>query len=305
MKITMIHNPNAGDDQQPSGDELLGLIRGAGHTTAYQSSKEADWDKALKEPGDLVAVAGGDGIVGKVAKKLIGKPVPIAVLPLGTANNIAKTLDVLDQPLTQLVDGWVQARRRKFDVGVASGPWGSTCFIEGLGMGLFTTTMHRLDARDNIDLAHASDSEEKLTSVLEILKDRLPSCPAKPLQLTLDGQDLSGEYVLLEAMNIKSIGPNLHLAPDADPGDGLLDIALLANGEQHQLNSYLSDCIAGKPCSPDLRVHRGKHLQIVWEGSVIHIDDDVWPDTGSNFSSPSTVIDVNLNPQSLVFLTPA
>jgi len=38
---------------------------------------------------------------------------------------------------------------------------------------------------------------------------------------------------------------------------------------------------------------------------VIHIDDDVWPDTGSNFSSPSTVIDVNLNPQSLVFLTPA
>jgi len=130
-------------------------------------------------------------------------------------------------------------------------------------MGLFTTTMHRLDARDNIDLAHASDSEEKLTSVLEILKDRLPSCPAKPLQLTLDGQDLSGEYVLLEAMNIKSIGPNLHLAPDADPGDGLLDIALLANGEQHQLNSYLSDCIASKPCSPDLRVHREKHLQIV------------------------------------------
>ena len=189
MKITMIHNPDAGNDQQPSGDELLGLIRGAGHTAAYQSSKEADWDKALKEPGDLVAVAGGDGIVGKVAKKLIGKPVPIAVLPLGTANNIAKTLDVLDQPLTQLVDGWVQARRRKFDVGVANGPWGSTCFIEGLGMGLFTTTMHRLDARDNIDLAHASDSEEKLTSVLEILKDRLPSCPAKPLQLTLDGQD--------------------------------------------------------------------------------------------------------------------
>jgi len=61
----MIHNPDAGDDQQPSGDELLGLIRGAGHTTAYQSSKEADWDKALKEPGDLVAVAGGDGIVGQ------------------------------------------------------------------------------------------------------------------------------------------------------------------------------------------------------------------------------------------------
>ena len=166
----MIHNPDAGDDQQPSADQLLGLIEDAGHAAVYQSSREDDWDKALDEPADIVAVAGGDGIVGTVAKKLIGKAVPIAVLPLGTANNIAKTLDVVARPLTQLIGGWSQARRRKFDIGVANGPWGAKAFIEGLGMGLFTQTMYRLDARDNVDLAHLSDSEDKITSVLEILK---------------------------------------------------------------------------------------------------------------------------------------
>ena len=51
----------------------------------------------------------------------------------------------------------------KFDVGAASGPWGSTYFVEGLGMGLFTDTMSRLDARKNIDIAHHNVAEKKIT----------------------------------------------------------------------------------------------------------------------------------------------
>src|SRR5215813_12881952 len=73
MKVTLIHNPDAGDDQQLSADALLELICRAGHTARYQSSKDESWQSALEQPCDLVAVAGGDGIVGAVAKTLIGR----------------------------------------------------------------------------------------------------------------------------------------------------------------------------------------------------------------------------------------
>ena len=44
--------------------------------------------------GDAVIVAGGDGTVGKVAKRLAGTDVPLVVLPTGTANNIARSLGI-------------------------------------------------------------------------------------------------------------------------------------------------------------------------------------------------------------------
>jgi diacylglycerol kinase family enzyme len=73
IKITLIHNPAAGDGSRPSGDDLVELLCAAGHKVNYQSSKEKKWKKALKNPDDIVAVAGGDGTVGKVARRLIGR----------------------------------------------------------------------------------------------------------------------------------------------------------------------------------------------------------------------------------------
>ena len=134
----------------------------------YQSSKHADWQRSLDEPTDLVAVAGGDGVVGLVTKRLVGKRVPLTILPMGTANNIAATFNLKDRPLDQLIAGWTSARRVKFDVGVANGPWGSSFFIEGVGVGTFTDTMSRLDARSNVDLAHHDDTDKKIQTVLHI-----------------------------------------------------------------------------------------------------------------------------------------
>src|SRR5688572_16963626 len=92
VRVTLIHNPGAGEDDQPSGTELQALIRKAGHDVRYQSADEKTWMSVLEEPADVIAVAGGDGTVGGIAKKLVGRRVPIAPLPLGTANNISKTL---------------------------------------------------------------------------------------------------------------------------------------------------------------------------------------------------------------------
>jgi len=304
MNVTLIYNPDAGSDNRLSGDEILKLIHGAGHSAVCQSSKEIGWEKALEKPADIVAVSGGDGSVGKVAKRMIGKHTPLAVLPMGTANNVAKAIGVADQPLDQLIAGWNSARRMKFDVGAASGPWGSTYFIEGLGLGIFTETMARLDARKNIDIAHHNVTGRKITSVLEIMNLRLEGYPAIRLKLTLDDRDLSGNYVLLEALNSRYIGPNLCLAPAANPSDGLFDVVLVSDDQRSELKRYMSDRLEGKSDCPELTVRRGRHLHIECDCFPIHIDDDLRMKSRPPTPFSSAEIDVTLDSAALEFLTP-
>jgi diacylglycerol kinase family enzyme len=304
MNVTLIHNPDSGDAAQPSADELVALIRNAGHDVTAVSSQDR-WRAAIEEPGDVVAVAGGDGTVGAVALALVGRRLPLAVLPLGTANNISKTLGLTDKTLEQLIDGWNQGRLRKLDVGIATGPWGSTCFIEGLGMGLFAGTMAKLDARRNIELIHLHDAEEKIASVVQMMQLRLEDHPATPLNVTLDGQDVSGEYLLLEVLNTQSVGPNLSLAPHADPGDGVFDVVLVRKDERAQLSDYLTSCLTGRPGSHILTVRQGRHLEVVWTGFSIHIDDKAWPGTESTFPLEPGAIDITVDPCAVSFLVPS
>jgi diacylglycerol kinase family enzyme len=304
MQITLIHNPEAGTGNQPSGEQLVTLIRAAGHAVTYQSSKHADWQQRLDEPADLIALAGGDGLVGLVIKRLVGKRIPVTILPVGTANNIATTLHLKGIPLDQLIAGWVSGRRAKFDIGSASGPWGTSFFFEGIGLGVFTDTMSRLDARNNADLTHHADAEKKIQATLQILKIRLEASPALPMKIALDGRNLTGEYVLVEAMNIRSIGPNLSLAPNADPGDGLLDVVLVPDRERQRLADYLLARSAGNQSLPELPIQRGRHLHVECDELRVHIDDDVWPSHGEHPPYSPMIIDVRIHSENLEMLLP-
>ena len=137
----MIHNPAAGDGSQPSGDRIVEMIESAGHKVKYHSTKEKDWKKALKKSCDIIAIAGGDGTVGKVVRRLIGSPIPVAILPMGTANNIGHAIGLTGRALESLITEWETGRRSSFDIGEAEGPWGSNYFVEGVGIGLFAATI--------------------------------------------------------------------------------------------------------------------------------------------------------------------
>jgi len=301
MKVVLIHNPAAGVEDQPSVDRLAEWIRAAGHSVLSHSASNADWKNLLHEDADLIAVAGGDGIVGKVAKLALGRNLPIAVLPTGTANNIAGALGVTGRPLKEWIAGWSGARRARFDVGVARGPWGENYFLEGIGVGLFADTMARLDARKNVDLAHLDAAEEKITSVLEIMHIRLENCPLHALKLDLDGRDLSGDYILVEAMNIRSVGPNLVLAPHAEPDDGLLDVVLIGKDDAAELGEYLSQRIGRGAASHGLTGRRAQRLRLESAASRIHVDDDLWPEKGP---PPPAVVEIALDDRGLEMLVP-
>jgi diacylglycerol kinase family enzyme len=301
MRVTLIHNPGSGDDAQPDAEGLVALIRSAGHEVTYWSSHTDDWIAALAEPTELLAIAGGDGTIADVAKHLIGRRVPIALLPMGTANNISRTLGVTELPLEHQVATWHTARRAPFDVGLAVGPWGSRYFLEGVGAGLFTRTMAK--AKASPLLARLNRAHAKIAHALQMLKDGLHSAQSIGVRATLDGHDISGSYILFEAMNIQYIGPNLYLAPHCHPGDGVFDVVLATDSERGPLEHYLSSWQNGWPHRPEFLSYRGKELKIEWTGYPLHIDDELEPDLASS-SMPANV-EVKIAGYALEFLVPA
>src|SRR5262249_10873083 len=151
MRVTLIHNSEAGDGTRPGRGHLEALITQAGHEIRYQSVQEEGWSKALKSKTDLIAVAGGDGTVGQVARCTIGRRVPIAVLPMGTANNVSRTLGIADNPIQSLIASWGDGRLLPFDAGIACGPWGERYFVEALGVGLFPRSIPQIEASATLD----------------------------------------------------------------------------------------------------------------------------------------------------------
>lgn len=298
MRVTLIHNPMAGDEDH-SREHLLSLIRNAGHEVDYQSSKE-DFVQALDDPGDLVAVAGGDGTVRKVAMHTIERGVPIALLPMGTANNISTSLGITGSP-EELISAWSTARRKKVATGIATSSWGEELFIEGMGLGLFARTMSILNRIDDKPPADFSSAYDKLYRDLSVLIALLSEFSPLDLTVEIDGQDVSGPYLLLEVMNMNYIGPSLNLAPEADPSDEYLDFVFLAEGNRENFARYLIKRLAEKETAPPVRLVRGRHLKFYWQGTGIHLDDKIWTNGITVPSSPQ-MIDVKIGSQSLEFL---
>jgi diacylglycerol kinase family enzyme len=127
MRIILMHNPTAGRGKHVMKDLMAALAK-AGHHAVYQSTKKSNYIKALKKSTDLVLAAGGDGTVGKVGRELMDTGIPLSVLPLGTANNLARTLGFI-MPAEDIIAGLEAGTKRAFDVGLSRGPWGQTLFL--------------------------------------------------------------------------------------------------------------------------------------------------------------------------------
>jgi diacylglycerol kinase family enzyme len=303
MKVTLIYNPTAGDDSRPAAGQLAALIEEAGYRVRVQFTHEKDWSRALRKKAGLVAVAGGDGTVGKVARRLIDTGIPIAVLPMGTANNISKSLGIGDRPIMQLIRGWKRARRTRFDAGVASGPWGCRNFIEGVGLGVLAKTMPAM--RENKTMEHLPMGEARVAYALQCLRDTLEESTPMKIKAAIDGKDVSGKYLMFEAMNKRFIGPNLFLAPHTDPGDGMLDIVFVGEKDRRKLARYLAHWQEGKAWPSNLGVGRAKRVEIEWTGFPVHLDDKVWPRNGIRRRPGSPVtIEIELRRKALQFLIP-
>jgi diacylglycerol kinase (ATP) len=305
MRVTLLHNPKAGQGRHGKR-ALINALENAGHNTLYRSTKKKGWEQALEKKTDVVLTAGGDGTIAKVASKLIDRGVPLAILPLGTANNLARSLGLFASPkriITQLAHG----KKRTFDVGVAHGPWGERYFFEGAGAGLLADYVE--DAKE----AKRKKTEKQQTKNLSKEQDmarhvarlrrKLQDYPAQKWKIELDGKDISGSYILWEAMNIRSVGPALYLAPWAATKDGELDFVAAREEDREILMKHLDARLAGEITKFPLPMRKFRKLKIVWEGSTLHFGDEIWPQKETK-TKRFTKIKIEVKSSALLILQP-
>lgn len=273
MKLaTLLHNPSAGDEEHKK-EQLISLVQSNGFECNYSSMKKKGW-KEIDKQTDFLIIAGGDGTVRQVLKELLKRPLidkqfPIAILPMGTANNIAATLGLTGDEDT-LIKAWHHEKIKEIDIGKISGP-DEDFFLEGFGFGVFPRLMKKMGKLDTDSLS----PEEKLKKALEILGEIIDSYTPKLCELHLDGTDYSGRFLLLEVMNICSIGPNLNLAPQADPGDGFFEVVLVTENQREELKQYILDKLNGIEKPLIANTVKAKNILVKWEGMLAHADDQV------------------------------
>jgi diacylglycerol kinase family enzyme len=301
VRVTLIHNPGAGRQGKDDARKLEALLEAEGYKVRYQSSKDEDWKRALKKPADLVVVSGGDGTVGRVVRRMVGRGIPVTLLPSGTANNVARTLGLLERPFEELVRGWKTARRVKLDVGVAQGPWGERYFIEGVGAGLFANLLSRPRKKD---AKEGKRPESVVDDALRRLKEAAKRCEPVEVAASLDGKDISGHYLLLEAVNLHYVGPNLYLAPDSKPGDGRFDVVLVTESERARLVQYLDKWQDDRERLAVLPTRQGRRLEIEWTGFELHIDDRLYPKKDAKPKKMAGHVEARFGADAVEFLVP-
>jgi diacylglycerol kinase family enzyme len=271
MHVALLHNPDAGDGAHSSA-ELVHLLERAGHRV-QSASIDGESLRAVREhPPDVVLAAGGDGTARKVALTLAGSGVPMSILALGTANNLARTLGLLhcaERTIRELAS----YPARAIDVGVARGPWGEKWFIEGFGVGLFADY---LDLLESPEFAFSPEAllDEGRERDLAVLGRLLPHFASRAWSIRADGVELDGSYFLVEALNIQSIGPFAQLAPQADPGDGQLDLVLLTERDRAAMAGYLSALDEDEDSPAPFSAQRCRSLELCGNRvENIHLDD--------------------------------
>jgi diacylglycerol kinase (ATP) len=272
MRITLVYNPTAGEGLNE--EELTQLLEDAGHQVRAVSRK-GDWKKSLERPADLVVAAGGDGTICKVATVLADGNVPLAILPMGTANNIGKTLE-LTGDARPLIAAWDGREPAPFDLGRVNSHSGDALFVESFGGGAVASLVTDRDAIDDSAVLLGRVTDRSLHRFGVLLNEE----PERPWKVMVDGQRYDGAYVAVEVLNIRFVGPNLPIAPGADPRDGRLDVVLIGQDERIALRAYVDGILhVAASQVPQLPSIRGREIKLEAPADVhLHLDDSAWPD---------------------------
>jgi diacylglycerol kinase family enzyme len=245
----------------------------------------------------MIAIAGGDGTVKKVVSALLKKgsavkQVPVAILPYGTANNIAESLNIKGNP-ADIISSWEFRKPISIDVGKVKGNIEHACFIESFGYGLFPYLIKEMERQGKDDI---EDKNTRMKEALKLMHDFSHSYKPRRCELYIDGKDHSGTFLMAEIMNTRFIGPNLFLSPHGHPGDGTFEVVLIPGEDQQKFAAYIDSKINDAEVVYSFITIKAEDVRIKWKGTHVHIDDEL-PDVKENAS-----VHVKVQKNALLFL---
>jgi diacylglycerol kinase (ATP) len=264
MNLAIIANPTSGGGRAfrsiqryvrnwPHPDWEVQILATRAPNHAGQLAQEL-----VQHPPDILAVCGGDGTINEVATHLPQPPFPVAILPAGTANVLARELGLPLNPVRALKIA-MKGTVRRIDVGcLGPGSRRRFMFVSGIGFDAYCVSIVRPGLKSKLGMAAYA------LAILECLKTY--SFPE--FQVIINGRTMKATSCL--ACNSKRYGGGLLFCPEADMNDGMLDMLVLEGKRRIGLARFLFQAWLGRPEKGDW-IHRlrANAVQIEGPGGVL------------------------------------
>jgi YegS/Rv2252/BmrU family lipid kinase len=214
--------------------------------------------KLLEQGADHVFVWGGDGMAQRCIDTLAGTDATLAIVPAGTSNLLASNLGI-PKGVSKAVDVGLTGERRKIDVASLNGER----FAVMAGAGFDAEMIDGADGAMKRRLGRAA-----------YLWTGAKSLRARPFEarIRVDGtQWYRGPASCILAGNMGSLFGGVEVFADAEPDDGLLDLAVITADGLAQWAGTVGRTIAGHPeRSPSFRVTRGRKVKVKLDRKVLY-----------------------------------
>jgi len=214
----------------------------------------AEQARELAAEADIVVAAGGDGTIHAVAAGLIGSNTPLGIIPMGTGNDLARTLGIPSDPVLAaglLSDGEpspMDAVRFR-----CSGSEGYSLNIAGVG---FDASVAQ---RINDGFRFLKGTSAYLAAVLQCLASYRPVY----LSISVDGESFATSAMLCAVANAQYYGGGMKIAPNASVNDGLIDVVVVGGVSKLEFLRQFPRVFKGTHLShPAVRCLQGRSVRI-------------------------------------------
>lgn len=286
-RVVIQRNPASGSGWRRSLLlELVRELRLRGFSPRLFSDR-ARCDRWLAEPQNRAATfclvaAGGDGTVDDLLNRHPGWP--LAILPLGTENLLARGLGIpaSGADLARVI---AEGHLRTIDLGMA----GDRRFVLMASVGFDAEVIHRVHAARSGTITHLSYLQPIWASLRNYQHPRL--------QVWLDDEPNPREARLAVIVNFPMYALNLPMAKLARPDDGWLEVRLFQRGSAFQILRYFCTLLCGRHEDlPDVISLRARRVRIESERTApVQVDGD---------PRGTTPIEIGITPLGLQLLTP-
>ncbi len=287
MRAILIINPTSGDDE-PNTEKVATIQAGLAGApfvaevcfTTRERGAGVIAKEAVAAGVEVVLVGGGDGTVSEVARELVNQPATLGIVPIGTFNNIARSIGVLAD-LSLAVGVIAAGHVRKVDVGLAND---RHYFFEAAGAGL--------------DAALFPIGEEikggRWTRIGQALRLALNYQP-QPFQITFDrplsevlpaasrtrmsaaalaGRTIRRHALLAVVANGPYYGGGFTVAAGARMSDGRLTVSIFRRFSKWELFRHFRSISGGRyQYSPKIETFTAGEVQFASSHAIpVHID---------------------------------
>lgn len=281
MKNTLfIYNPNSG--QQTINDNLSEIINYLSQneylTTIYATQQSGDGALLIEKCGknfEEIIVAGGDGTLDEIVAAVCRENLDplISYIPTGSTNDFSKSLNIpLDvEKATKLI---IRGKEKEIDVGAIDDKY----FVYVAAFGALS------------DISFSTDQDVKnifgkSAYIFEGLKQTLPlsNMPSYKMKVSVDGKEISGEFVHFMVTNSVSVGGFTGITGD-DVGlsDGIFELTMVkAPKSLADLNKIISGLTNGEE-NEMLIMRKGSDFKISTDKEVSWSLDGEFGGTSKN-----------------------